>query len=174
MIELPNELIIHIYKYTDEHTKYKMILIYKWLKNIKIFCSDKCNNTAKYILRFKIKTSSNSSCNSLYNYHKMTYFNTYFNKMDNVKINYIYFTKTICSLNCEKTLVIKHKSFDNLIKYLIYLEPYVNIKDENDYGNNYGNGYINDYINVKYYINNNRYFTDLKYEQILAHGCKLN
>ena len=28
--------------------------------------------------------------------------------------------------------------------------------------------------NVKYYINNNRYFTDLKYEQILAHGCKLN
>lgn len=157
-ISLPNEIIILIYYYANEDTKYNMLLAMKWLFDIKIKCGNGvfCNNYAKYILQFKLK-SNHKDC---YDY------------------NDLFFTKTVCSLKCKNTLKVQCKSLINLYKYLVYFGTmYYGHKPE--YYNQYYSKILTDNeINVEYYIYgedkcdkcNNEIFC----ERVSAFGYKLN
>ena len=115
-VSLPNELIIIIYKYANVETKYKLIIIYKWLLDIKLKCdndSGKCNNDAVYILKFKL------------NLTHLTYSNVVgvvgndnpivgtdnTDNTDNTNTNdtnALILTKIICSLKCKRTLILEY------------------------------------------------------------------
>ena len=57
---LVNDIIIIIYKYANVDTKYKMLFIWNWLKNIKLKCINHhklngyCNKKATYLMHFNV------------------------------------------------------------------------------------------------------------------------
>ena len=96
-IILPNELIIMIYKYADNNTKFHLIKIFYWLKNIYLQCYNiHCQNKAKYIIHFKV-LSEKCNCN--------------INKKD------LFFTNIVCSLNCNNCILLNYH-YTNQSKYL--------------------------------------------------------
>ena len=155
---LPNEMIMLIYHFANEDTKYNMLLVFKWLFSIKIKCGNGkyCNNYARYILKFKLKSN-----------HKQCY-----------KEDELYFTKTVCSLKCSQTLKIHCKSLINLYKYLVYFGTmYYGHKP--DYYNQYYTKILKDNeVNVEYYVYGeddcNKCNNEVFCERVSAFGYKLN
>jgi hypothetical protein len=167
-LSLPNELIIIIYKYANVETKYKLIIIYKWLLDIKLKCdndSGKCNNDAVYILKFKL------------NLTHLTYSNVVGVVENNTDA--LILTKIICSLKCKRTLILEYitdktdkldlDKTDKLDKTNCKSDICINENNESvnniwwyllNYNNRgfyygsfyYGNGYGNEWYNTDYRI----------------------
>lgn len=97
---LPNELIILIYKYADNNTKFKLLQIFYWLKDVYLQCYNiNCTNKAKYVIHFKLLPEK-CRCN--------------------INKKHTYFTNIICSLNCNQCLLLNYHD-TNQSKYLFKL-----------------------------------------------------
>jgi len=97
---LPNELIIIIYKYADNNTKFHLLKIFYWLKNIYLQCYNlHCKNKAKYIIHYKVLSEK---CNCI------------INKED------LFFTNIVCSLNCNNCILLNY----HYINQSNYLKKY--------------------------------------------------
>jgi len=108
-LSLPNEIIIIIYNYANVETKYKLILIYRWLLKIKLKCdnnSGDCKDNANYILQFRINLT-HSNGEAIYISDNKTGCETgcYPSSKDD---DIITLTKVTCSLKCKKTLTLEN------------------------------------------------------------------
>jgi hypothetical protein len=87
-IILPNELIIMIYKYADNNTKFHLTKLFYWLNNIYLQCDNiHCQNKAKYIIHFKVLSKK---CNCIINKQEL------------------FFTNIVCSLNCNNCILLNY------------------------------------------------------------------
>jgi hypothetical protein len=150
MIHLPNEIIINIYNYANEESKYNMLYIFKWLRNLQLKCGNgvTCNNKAKYIFKFKLVSNHKECCN-----------------LNNKEI--LKFTTIVCSLKCKNTLIIKCSRLNYLIRYLVY---FGNMSFSSDNCNNQYYKAIekNNRISIEYYLSgekSNQKFCDKFYVQ---------
>lgn len=150
MIHLPNEIIMNIYSFADENTKYNMLHVFKWLRGLKLKCGNgiTCNNRARYIFKFKLVSNHKDCCN--------------LNKEQILK-----FTTVVCDLKCKKTLIIKCSRLDHLIRYLVY---FGNMSCGSDkYNNQYYKAIEkNNRLSIEYYLSgerSNQKFCDKFYAQ---------
>ena len=162
----PNEIIIIIYTHADIETKYKLITLYRWLLKVKlnIKCGNgSCYNNSIYLLKFKIQFT-----------HDITLQNEHSNVCNK---KYLYIIKSICSLKCKKTLILKYYTINELstnelsthyidkickkkiliLKYIDNADIKTNLTGDCDFY--YGNGYGNEWYNTDYriYYNNKHY-----------------